>query len=180
VARDRKRARQRRPRPIREGASTPSQNRPVRADVPAALSHAGDADEFDAALIAGAGGVPVERPVEAEGNGEAPLDGSSAGLVPVGGGHGGRRGGRDESVLDELPEPAAPEGATPATKPSQSLPRRAIAFLRASWAELQRVQWPDRRQVSQATAVVLGFVAVAGLYLGAADWAAQKIVNFIL
>jgi preprotein translocase subunit SecE len=183
VARDRKRARQRRSRPIREGASTPSQNRPVRADVPAALSHAGDVDEFDAALIAGAGGVPVEQqPVEVERNGEGSREASSADLVPAGAGGGGRgRNGRgDESVLDELPEPASPEGATPAGKPSQPLPRRAIAFLRASWAELQRVQWPDRRQVTQATAVVLGFVAVAGLYLGAADWVAQKIVNFIL
>ncbi len=180
MARDRKRARQRRSRPIREGATTPSQNRPVRADVPAALSHAGDVDEFDAALIAGAGGVPVERPVEVERNGEGSREASSADLVPAGGGRGGRNGRGDESVLDELPEPASPEGATPAAKPSQPLPRRAIAFLRASWAELQRVQWPDRRQVTQATAVVLGFVAVAGLYLGAADWAAQKIVNFIL
>ena len=182
MARDRKRARQRRSRPIREGATTPSQNRPVRADIPAALSHSsGDVDEFDAALIAGAGGVPVEQPVEAERNGEGSHEASSADLVPAGTGGGGRRNGRgDESVLDELPEPAPPDGATPATKPSQPLPRRAIAFLRASWAELQRVQWPDRRQVTQATAVVLGFVAVAGLYLGAADWAAQKIVNFIL
>lgn len=178
MARDRKRARQRRSRPIREGAATPSQNRPVRADVPAALSHAGDADEFDAALIAGAGGVPVEQPIES--NGEGPREASSADLVPAGGGRGGRNGRGDDSVLDELPEPAPPDGATPATRPSQPLPRRAIAFLRASWAELQRVQWPDRRQVTQATAVVLGFVAVAGLYLGAADWAAQKIVNFIL
>ncbi len=180
MARDRKRARQRRSRPIREGAATPSQNRPVRADVPAALSHAGDVDEFDAALIAGAGGVPVERPIEVERNGEASREASSADLVPAGGGRGGRNGRGDESVLDELPEPAPPDGATPATKPSQPLPRRAIAFLRASWAELQRVQWPDRRQVTQATAVVLGFVAVAGAYLGAADWVAQKIVNFIL
>jgi preprotein translocase SecE subunit len=187
VARDRKRARQRRPRPVREGATTPSQNRPVRADVPAALSHSGDADEFDAALIAGAGGVPVEqqpgeteRNGEVERNGEGSREASSADLVPAGAGRGGHNGGGDESVLDELPEPAPPDGATPATKPSQPLPRRAIAFLRASWAELQRVQWPDRRQVTQATAVVLGFVAVAGAYLGAADWAAQKIVNFIL
>jgi preprotein translocase subunit SecE len=180
VARDRKRARQRRPRPIREGASAPSQSGPVRADLPGALSHTGDVDEFDAALIRGAGGVPVEQPVEAERNGDAARESASAGLVPAGGGgRGGRRGG-DESVLDELPEPAAPEGATPATRPSQPLPRRAIAFLRASWAELQRVQWPDRQQVTQATTVVLGFVAVAGLYLGGADWVAQKIVNFIL
>jgi preprotein translocase SecE subunit len=59
-------------------------------------------------------------------------------------------------------------------------PNRAIAFLRASWAELQRVQWPDRRQVTQATAVVLGFVVIAGVYLGLADLVAKEIVEFIL
>jgi len=53
-------------------------------------------------------------------------------------------------------------------------------FLRASWAELQRVQWPDRRQVGQATAVVLGFVVVAGAYLGLADALAQRFVDLIL
>jgi preprotein translocase SecE subunit len=42
------------------------------------------------------------------------------------------------------------------------------------------VQWPDRRQVTQATAVVLGFVAVAGAYLGLADYVAKEIVEFIL
>jgi preprotein translocase subunit SecE len=57
---------------------------------------------------------------------------------------------------------------------------RFVNFLRASWAELQRVQWPDRRQVGQATGVVLGFVIIAGLYLGLADWIAQRVVNFIL
>ena len=57
---------------------------------------------------------------------------------------------------------------------------RVLNFLRACWAELQRVQWPDRRQVAQATAVVLGFVVLAGAYLGVADWAAQRVVDFIL
>ena len=41
---------------------------------------------------------------------------------------------------------------------------RAADFLRASYAELRRVQWPDRRQVGQGTAVTLGFVVVAGAY----------------
>ena len=57
---------------------------------------------------------------------------------------------------------------------------RLINFLQGSWRELQRVQWPDRRQVVQATGVVIGFVIVAGVYLGVADWAAGKIVTFIL
>jgi preprotein translocase subunit SecE len=180
VARDRKRARQRRSRPLREGASTPSQNRPVRADLPGALSHSGDVDEFDAALIRGAGGVPLEEESPAQ-NGEGALDASPPELVPAGGGRGGMRGGGDASTEVVLGDGAPPEGeAALVRKPAQPIHRRAVAFLRASWAELQRVQWPDRRQVTQATTVVLGFVAVAGVYLGVADWAAQKIVNFIL
>ena len=42
------------------------------------------------------------------------------------------------------------------------------------------MDWPDRRQVGQATAVVLGFVVVAGAFLGLADVVAQQIVEFIL
>jgi preprotein translocase SecE subunit len=57
---------------------------------------------------------------------------------------------------------------------------RLINFLQGSWRELQRVQWPDRRQVVQATGVVIGFVIVAGVFLGVADLLAGKIVNFIL
>jgi preprotein translocase SecE subunit len=57
---------------------------------------------------------------------------------------------------------------------------RLIGFLQGSWRELQRVQWPDRRQVVQATGVVIGFVIVAGLYLAAADGLASKLMDFIL
>jgi preprotein translocase SecE subunit len=57
---------------------------------------------------------------------------------------------------------------------------RLINFLQGSWRELQRVQWPDRRQVMQATGVVIGFVIVAGVFLGVADFLATKIMNYIL
>jgi preprotein translocase subunit SecE len=57
---------------------------------------------------------------------------------------------------------------------------RLIAFLQGSWRELQRVQWPDRRQVMQATGVVIGFVIVAAAFLGLADLVSQKVVTFVL
>lgn len=57
---------------------------------------------------------------------------------------------------------------------------RVFAFLRACWAELQRVQWPDRRAVAQATAVVLGFVIIAGSYLGLMDFVWSKLVSALL
>jgi preprotein translocase subunit SecE len=57
---------------------------------------------------------------------------------------------------------------------------RLIGFLQGSWRELQRVQWPDRRQVMQATGVVIGFVILAAAFLGVADLLAGKLVTFIL
>lgn len=177
MARDRKRARQRRARGVREGANAPAQHRPVRTDLPGALDHAGDVDEFDAALIRGAGGVPAER-TTLPGEPEGQPGSDEEGLVSAGDGRGGR-GGAGVAVERAEEEGPGRGAVVPAERP-QPIGSRVVAFLRASWAELQRVQWPDRRQVTQATAVVLGFVAVMGAYLGAADWVAQKIVNFIL
>jgi preprotein translocase subunit SecE len=186
VARDRKRAKQRRQRRAQHGLHAAAGSEIHRADLPGALEHAsGEVDEFDAALVRGAQGVPMppEAPLEppgAEGEEEPGANGAGSGLVPAGAGvgDGGRRGKGNGAAVVPADDGSAAQPAGREAK--QSLPRRAVAFLRASWAELQRVQWPDRRQVSQATAVVLGFVAVAGIYLGAADWVAQKIVNFIL
>jgi preprotein translocase subunit SecE len=199
VARDRKRAKQRRARRGREDTSANSvggsagkppvdgNGSPVRADVPGALDHASaDVDEFDAALVRGAGGVPAEA------GGAVPADAGGVSADPE---HLSEREIEDEAEAegdlseDEIQEIAGPSGAgggggvaTPeqASGAPQRGGNRAIGFLRASWAELQRVQWPDRRQVFQATAVVLGFVAIAGAYLGLADYVAKEIVEFIL
>jgi preprotein translocase subunit SecE len=152
-----------------------------RADVPAALDHASaDVDEFDAAIVRGAGGVPAAPDIDTEDADDFDLDTEDALQEPAGtagaafGGSGGGSGGSGGGGSGgggglERPSGAPLRGGN-----------RAIGFLRASWAELQRVQWPDRRHVFQATAVVLGFVAIAGAYLGLADYVAKEIVEFIL
>jgi preprotein translocase SecE subunit len=191
VARDRKRAKQRRERggsgasargARAAGALKPSE--PTRADMPASLDHAsGEVDQFEAALVRGADGVvaepdSAEREELAAENADSELadgaDGAEDMLqapAATGGGAGGRDGGGRRT--------GGEEGERPSGAPLRE-GNRVIGFLRASWAELQRVQWPDRRQVAQATAVVLGFVAIAGLYLGAADFVAKEIVEYIL
>ncbi len=85
-------------------------------------------------------------------------------------------------TADQIQESPGPRSPHPSRPPAHRRRggNRAIGFLRASWAELHRVQWPDRRQVTQATAVVIGFVAIAGAYLGLADLVAKEIVEFIL
>ena len=53
-------------------------------------------------------------------------------------------------------------------------------FLASCWAELKRVQWPDRDTLVQASAVTLIFVMVMAAYLGALDaafnWIIQRII----
>jgi preprotein translocase SecE subunit len=57
---------------------------------------------------------------------------------------------------------------------------RVIAFLVACWAELKRVQWPDRKQLTQLTGVVLFFVLIVGLYLGGLDAVFSRLIQQIL
>jgi preprotein translocase subunit SecE len=129
---------------------------PLRENVPGPLDHAsGDVDEVEAAIISGADGEPGGLDEESAQNASEALG------RPMG-------RGEDEEEREDDVAPARRGG------------NRLGQFLRASWAELQRVQWPDRKQVGQATAVVLGFVGIAGAYLGIADTLAQRIVNFII
>lgn len=51
-----------------------------------------------------------------------------------------------------------------------------IGFLLSCWAELKKVQWPDRDTLIQASAVTILFVALAAAYLGALD----TVFNFLI
>jgi preprotein translocase SecE subunit len=55
-----------------------------------------------------------------------------------------------------------------------------IGFLVSCWAELKRVQWPNRETLVQASAVTLIFVAIAAAYLGALDALFNFLVKRIL
>jgi preprotein translocase SecE subunit len=93
------------------------------------------------------------------------------------GGAGGRRGGYDAE--DGAGGDAAARGPAHAEHRA-GIFERLIGFLQGCWRELQRVQWPDRPQVMQATGVVIGFVIVAAAFLGLADLVSGKLVTFIL
>jgi preprotein translocase subunit SecE len=57
---------------------------------------------------------------------------------------------------------------------------RFVQFLFAVRAELARVQWPDREALTTLTGVVLGFVLLAGGYLGALDAIFSRLIQAIL
>jgi preprotein translocase subunit SecE len=154
VARNRKRAKERRTRRPPGAVVRPSIGAARSEGVPTPIEHAApDVELADAQLAVG-------RPEFVDGAGEEP---------------------DPEFEDEELEEEDAPVATLPGpVAPRAPINIRLIGFLQGSWRELQRVQWPDRRQVVQATSVVIGFVIVAGAFLGVADFVAQKIMKFIL
>ena len=179
MARNRKRAkerRDRRPQPV-AGRSRVATG-PGEADMgmPSPLDHATPDVELANAQLAlgrteGLGGEPELAP---EAEPEAAGEGGAGGGVAIGAGFDGDDGAVPPSRGGPMAVPAG--AAEPRARPHS----RLIGFLEGSWRELQRVQWPDRRQVMQATAVVIGFVVVAGVILGVADTLSSHLMNYIL
>jgi preprotein translocase SecE subunit len=96
----------------------------------------------------------------------------------------------DEFVDEELAfdaEQAEPEDEAVAEQALREQPKaeqpqrgRVLTFLAACWAELQRVQWPKRRALTQLTGIVLFFVLIAGGYLGLLDAIFSRVVQAII
>src|SRR5213080_176726 len=84
-----------------------------RENVSGELEHTGEVDEVEASIVAGANGEPAEVD-------EQELE--------------------REAIAEGPPTPATRRGAAEPAAP-RSEGNRLFAFLRASWNELQRVQW---------------------------------------
>ncbi|MFC1661637.1 preprotein translocase subunit SecE [Gemmatimonadota bacterium] len=53
-------------------------------------------------------------------------------------------------------------------------------FVEESWAELQRVTWPDYEQLKNATFVIIIFSIAVGLIIWVMDVASRTVINQIL
>ena len=58
--------------------------------------------------------------------------------------------------------------------------RRRGNFVRDSWAELKKVEWPGQNQVIQGTVVVLVACIIVGVYLWLNDQLWKEVVQKVL
>ena len=54
--------------------------------------------------------------------------------------------------------------------------RRFLEFARESWSEAQRVSFPDRKETTQMTLTVFGFVVLGAIFL----WMVDKSLEWVL
>ena len=92
-----------------------------------------------------------------------------------------RRARREEERERERRAKESAKRRQTSTQPAETRQRgRVIGFFISCWAELKRVQWPDRETLIQASAVTVIFIAVMAAYLGALDalfnWLVQRLI----
>jgi preprotein translocase SecE subunit len=179
VARNRKRAKERRARRP-QAVSARTRDQQDRTGAPNPIEHAAPDSEIAQAseLPPGLTEAEVEELELTDAEVEEAEELEEAEPEPVGAGGGGR--GTLIGADFDGDSAGEPEAAAPVPEARVRTGNRLLTFLQGSWRELQRVQWPDRRQVMQATGVVIGFVIVAGVFLGAADYVAGKVVSLIV
>ena len=85
----------------------------------------------------------------------------------------------DHPEEDLVPTARGPKGHRGEMARHKDRPR-LVQFLYAVVAELRRVQWPDRQALTTLTGVVLGFVLIAGGYLGLLDAIFSRLIQAIL
>jgi preprotein translocase SecE subunit len=81
---------------------------------------------------------------------------------------------RSSSRVSAARPTSAPRGAV-STKPHG----RARTFLREVKVELTKVTWPPRKELIQATAVVVLAVAIASAYIGVFDFIWTTVVKAV-
>jgi preprotein translocase SecE subunit len=84
-----------------------------------------------------------------------------------------------DNVDDQAQPTGGPRGHRGGDSEHSHRPR-LVQFLIAVRAELRRVEWPTRQTLTTLTGVVLGFVLLAGGYLGLLDAVFSKLVQSIL
>jgi preprotein translocase SecE subunit len=99
-----------------------------------------------------------------------------------------RRDQRKSSGTTKPPAAPRPRAQTPvrpgmqpaSTQTGRREPRQRGRFVRESWGELKKVEWPSRAQVIQGTIVVIIACAIVGTYLYAADQFFKPFVRNVL
>jgi preprotein translocase subunit SecE len=141
------------------------------------VPHSADVDEVEAALEAGAADAAAPAPSRADVG--RPPEGDGAVSEAAEDRISRRERRRAEKEQRRKARESAERRAPKEEKPERERGRVASFFVSVV-RELQRVQWPDRDTLVQASAVTLLFVAVAAAYLGALDAIFSELVDLII
>ena len=60
------------------------------------------------------------------------------------------------------------------------LPKKFWASIQKTWAELKKVTWPGRKDLINATGVVLIFMVLMAVVIGLLDLGASELISLII
>ena len=122
--------------------------------------------------------APVDAPVEAPAPSRADVGRPEQAEAPA-----ERTSRREAKRAERERKSRAKETATRRAPKAPAAERKrggVIGFLQSCWAELKKVQWPNRETLVQASGVTVLFIAIAAAYLGALDSIFNYLVQHLL
>ena len=148
------------------------------------VPESGEVAEVEAVLETGAAPEELGEQVRPATDGEAELEAPAPSRADVGAPDAEPRESRRERRRREREEARVKQQRRAARERQPEVKERqrgpVIGFLVSCWAELKRVQWPNRDTLVQASAITIVFIAVAAAYLGALDAIFSFLVKRIL
>lgn len=126
---------------------------------------------------------PAEQKKKKTTAGSSAPGGLEVGPAGSAGAKGGTTAGGQKARKQKFALPGAKRAAGEQTALMKLLERyfgNWIQFLREVKVELSKVTWPSRKQTLSTTAVVIIFVFVIALFLGAVDFGLTSLVRLIL
>jgi preprotein translocase subunit SecE len=55
-----------------------------------------------------------------------------------------------------------------------------VRYFRATWAELKKVHWPNRREATNLTVIVLATTVAMSVFLGVVDWVSALLFSYLI
>jgi len=71
-------------------------------------------------------------------------------------------------------------GSTQRTRGGRRKENAVVRYFRQTYAELRKVRWPTRRELTNLSVIVLAVTAAMSAFLGVVDWLSSLLFGFLI
>jgi preprotein translocase subunit SecE len=78
------------------------------------------------------------------------------------------------------PKPRSSRRQAASKKGRRRRENAVVRYFRATWAELKKVHWPNRREATNLTVIVLATTVAMSAFLGVVDWMSALLFSYLI
>jgi preprotein translocase subunit SecE len=83
-------------------------------------------------------------------------------------------------AASKKPKPRSSRRRAASKKGRRRRENAVVRYFRATWAELKKVHWPNRREATNLTVIVLATTVAMSAFLGVVDWMSALLFSYLI